>query len=45
MSKKACKDKKLRVNAGEGRFICEKCNLYALKKKNLCKAVKVKVKS
>ena len=42
MSKKVCKDKEIRVNADKGRFVCEKCNRYALKKKHVCKAVKVK---
>ncbi len=41
MSKKACKDKKVKVKPHKGKFVCEKCSKYAKKKKHLCKPEKM----
>lgn len=41
MSKKACKDKKVKVKENKARFFCKKCNKYAKKKKSLCKPEKM----
>ncbi len=41
MSKKACKDKKVKTKKDKANFVCEKCKLHSKKKKHLCKPQKM----